>query len=45
MKHTLIAAVRELLERNWDVYEIATKLKIDTYTVQAILDVINNTLT
>lgn len=45
MKHTLITAVREMLERNWDIYEMAAKLKIDPYTVQAIVDIINNTLT
>jgi plasmid maintenance system antidote protein VapI len=41
----LIAAVREMLERNWDVYAMATKLKLDPATVQAIINIINNTLT
>ena len=45
MKHSLIMAVREMLERNWDVYEMAAKLKLDPHTVQAIINIINNTLT
>jgi hypothetical protein len=36
----LILQVRELLER-FDCVEIACKLKLDPYTVQAIIDFIN----
>jgi hypothetical protein len=39
-KHQLINAVREMLDRHWDVYEIATKLKIDVGTVQTIIDLL-----
>ena len=39
-KHSLIQAVREMLERHWDVYEIATKIKVDPQVVQAIIDLI-----
>ena len=39
-KHSLIQAVREMLERHWDVYEVASKLKIDVQVVQAIIDLI-----
>jgi hypothetical protein len=31
-------AVKELLERHWDVAEIAMKLRVDIYVVQAIID-------
>lgn len=41
----LIGAVREMLERHWNVYEISAKMKIDPATIQAIIDTINNTLT
>jgi hypothetical protein len=40
MKHDIVMAVREMLERHWDVYEIATKLKIDITVVQAIIDLL-----
>jgi hypothetical protein len=39
-KHQLINAVREMMDRHWDVYEIATKLKIDVGTVQMIMDLL-----
>ena len=42
MRHTLYTAVREMLERHWDVYQIAAKLKIDPATVQVVIDMINN---
>lgn len=41
----LIAAVREMMERHWNAYEIASKMRLDPATIQAIIDVINNTLT
>ena len=33
-------AVREMLDRHWNVYEIASKLKIDITVVQAIIDLL-----
>jgi hypothetical protein len=41
----VVSSVKEMLERHWDVYEIASKLHIDFYTVQAIIDFINNVST
>jgi hypothetical protein len=41
----LIMQVRELLERTHDIYDIAHRLHIDPYTVQAIVDFINGLLT
>ena len=43
--HDMVLAVREMLERHWDVYNMASKLKMDPATVQAIIDMINNVLT
>jgi hypothetical protein len=37
-KRSLVQAVRELMDRNWDVYEIASRIKIDPQLVQAIID-------
>jgi hypothetical protein len=37
-KRSLVQAVRELLDRHWDIYEIASKIKIDPQLVQAIID-------
>lgn len=39
-RHDTIMAVREMLERHWDVYEIASKLKLDIVVVQAIIDLL-----
>lgn len=39
-RHDTIMAVREMLERHWDVYEIAAKLKLDIALVQAIIDLL-----
>lgn len=36
----LILIVREMLDRHWDVYEIAVKCKIDVTVVQAIIDML-----
>lgn len=41
----LIGAVREMMERHWNVYEISSKMKMDPVTIQAIIDFINNVLT
>lgn len=43
--HDMVMAVREMMERHWDVYSIASRLKIDPVTVQAIIDFINNVVT
>jgi len=40
MKQELIAAVREMMERHWDVYEIAAKMNLDISIVQAIVDLL-----
>jgi hypothetical protein len=40
MKQSLINAVREMLERHWDVYTIASRLKVDPLIIQAIIDLI-----
>ena len=45
MNRQLVAAVREMLERHWDVYEIASKMRMDPVTIQAVVDFINNMLT
>ena len=36
----LINAVREMLDRNWDVYDIASRMKLDVSVVQAIIDML-----
>ncbi len=38
--HQIVNGVREMLERHWDVYEIATKMKLDVAVVQAIVDML-----
>jgi hypothetical protein len=40
MRTTLVSAVKELLERHWDVAEIAIRLGVDIQTIQAILDIL-----
>ena len=45
LKHDLIQQVREMLERHWDVYQIASKMKLDPSYVQMLVDTINNLLT
>jgi len=40
IKRELILAVKEMLDRHWDVYEIASKCKIDITVVQAIIDML-----
>lgn len=45
MRDTLVAAVREMMERNWNVYEIASKMRLDPATIQMIIDTINNIAT
>ena len=41
----LVAAVREMMERHWDVYQIASKMRLDPVTIQAIIDFVNNVMT
>lgn len=41
----MILQVKEMLERHWDTYTIAHRLKLDPYMVQQVIDFINNTLT
>ena len=43
--HDMVLAVREMLDRHWDVYAMAARLKMDPATVQAIIDFINNIAT
>ena len=43
--HDMVLAVREMLDRHWDVYAMASRLKMDPYMVQAIIDFINNVAT
>ena len=38
--HDLMLAVRELLERHLDVYEISARLKVDISLIQPILDLL-----
>lgn len=45
LKHDIIQQVREMLERHWDVYQIASRIKMDPAQVQMIIDTINNLLT
>jgi hypothetical protein len=41
----LVAAVREMMDRHWDIYEIAAKIKIDPITVANIVNIITDQLT
>lgn len=45
LKHDIVQQVREMLERHWDVYQIASRMKMDPAYVQMIIDTINNLLT
>jgi hypothetical protein len=40
ISHNVIQAVREMLERHWDVYTIASKIKVSPDTVQSAIDII-----
>jgi hypothetical protein len=44
IKHDIIIAVKELLERDWSVDAIAAKLWVPADTVQAVVDMIQGTL-
>jgi hypothetical protein len=39
-QHDLVLAVRELMDRHLDVYQIALRLKLDVSVVQSIIDLI-----
>lgn len=41
----LVSSVREMLDRHYDIYVIASKLKLDPILIQAVVDFINGTLT
>jgi len=41
----LILSVREMLERHWNVYEIAAKMNIDVDDIRMIVDIINQIIT
>jgi hypothetical protein len=41
----LILSVREMLERNWSVYEIAARMNLDADDVQSIIEIIKNIAT
>lgn len=41
----LVAAVRELMDRHLDIYEIAGRIKIDPILVGQIIDFITDQLT
>lgn len=43
--HDMVLAVREMLDRHWDVYAMASRLKMDPATVQVIIDFINGIIT
>jgi len=45
MKTSIIVQVHELLSRNLDVVEIASRLKIDLDTVKLAADIIQNIIT
>ena len=45
MKTSIIVQVQELLSRNLDVVEIASRLKIDLDKVKLAADIIQNILT
>jgi len=36
--HDIVMAVRELIERHWDVYQIASRLKLDPVLIKQIID-------
>lgn len=41
MKYNLlVASIREMMERHWDVYTMASRLKVDPALVQVIVDML-----
>jgi hypothetical protein len=45
MKQTILLQVREMLDRNWNLLEISTKLNLDPDDVKIAIDIIQNLLT
>lgn len=45
LKRDMILAVKEMLERNWDIATMSARLHMDPATVQAIVDLLNNVAT
>ena len=41
----IILEVRGMLERKWDVLEIASKMNIDPDDIRMIIDIVNNLFT
>jgi hypothetical protein len=40
LRHDLVLAVKEMLERHWDVYTIASRMKVDPVIIQQIIDLL-----
>jgi hypothetical protein len=45
MKQTILLQVREMLDRDWSLLEIATKLRLDPDIVRIAIDIIQDLLT
>ena len=45
MKQTILMQVREMMDRDWNVLEIATKLHLDPEIVRIAMDIIQDLLT
>lgn len=45
LSHDIIMAVKEMLERNWSVVDMAAKLNIDPDDVRIALEIINQVFT
>jgi hypothetical protein len=45
MKTIIVSQVREMLDRDWSLLEIAARLKIDLDTVKIAAEIIQNLLT
>ena len=44
MTRDLIQSVNEMLERHWDVYQIAAKMNLSPNIIQVVIDIINGVL-
>jgi hypothetical protein len=45
MKHTILMQVKEMLDRDWSLLEIATKLRLDPEVVRLAIDILQDILT
>ena len=45
MKQTILLQVREMLDRDWSLLEIAAKLRLDPDVVRIAIDLIQDLLT